>query len=357
MSFAAVGSLIQGTTSSLSLSPANVGDLILIEVINASNNTVHCSGVSGGGCTWTQLGTVATGVTNSRTAVVFAGKVTATGSATATITWSGTAPANIRITGHEYFSSVGVWAIDQQGMLDSAGTATMPSLTPAGAGELYFAYELDSGTAVVGSTTGYSYAVDAHSNGVAWNAVCTASAQAPSFGDSTCTFGLAVLVKEVLPVPASGFNQDAVHTLFDSVVSMALTLGIFESVNQHEPKSAPGSGIRAACWVQSIQPVGRASGLNATSGVVTLYFRLYSNFLQMPLDGIDPDLLTATTTVLGAFSGSFTLGGTVRDIDLLGMYGASMGATAGYASMDSKVYRIMTVTLPVIINDLWTQGA
>jgi hypothetical protein len=153
------------------------------------------------------------------------------------------------------------------------------------------------------------------------------------------------------------FNQAAVLSLFDHVVSLTLTLGLFETVNQHEPKSAPGNGLRAAVWVQDIQPIAQASGLNATSGVVTLYLRIYSNFLQQPLDGIDPDLLTATTTVLGAYSGDFTLGGTVRDIDLLGMYGSKMGAVAGYANMDNRVYRIMTVTLPVIINDLWTQEA
>lgn len=157
--------------------------------------------------------------------------------------------------------------------------------------------------------------------------------------------------------PSSGFDQAAVAALFDAVVSRLLTLGVFETVNQHEPKSAPGNGMRAAVWVQSIQPVGRASGLSATSGVVMFNMRFYSNFLQMPLDGIDPDLLTATTTVLGAFTGAFTLGDTVRDIDLLGMYGQGMGAVAGYINQDNRVYRIMTVTLPVVIDDLWTQEA
>lgn len=151
------------------------------------------------------------------------------------------------------------------------------------------------------------------------------------------------------------FDQAAVNTLFDKVVSHAMSLGIFETVNAHEPKSKPGSGLRCAIWVQSILPVGRASGLSSTSGIVTLNARLYSSFLQQPLDSIDPDLLTATTTLLGAYTGDFDLGGSARNIDLLGMYGASMGAVAGYLNIDSQVFRIMTITLPVVVDDLWTQ--
>ena len=151
------------------------------------------------------------------------------------------------------------------------------------------------------------------------------------------------------------FDQAAVNTLFDKVQSHALALGVFETVNNHEPKSAPGNGIRAALWVQDIRPIGRASGLAATSGVVTLNVRVYSSFLQQPYDDIDPNILTAVTTLLGAYTGDFDFGASVRNVDLLGMYGAGMGAQAGYLTQDSKVYRIMTVTLPVVINDLWAQ--
>jgi hypothetical protein len=152
------------------------------------------------------------------------------------------------------------------------------------------------------------------------------------------------------------FDSAAVATLFDKVQSHAMSLGVFESVNNHEPKSAPGNGVRAALWVQDIRPMGRASGLSATSGVVTLNVRVYSSFLQQPLDDIDPGILTAVTTLLNAYTGDFDLGASVRNVDLLGIYGAAMSAQAGYLTQDSKVYRIMTVTLPIVINDLWAQG-
>ena len=153
------------------------------------------------------------------------------------------------------------------------------------------------------------------------------------------------------------FNQAAVNTLFDKVQSHAMTLGIFETVNTHEPKSKPGSGLRYAIWVQSIIPVARASGLASTSGSVTLNGRIYSSAFQQPYDSIDPDMLTATTTLLGAYTGDFDLGGTVMAVDLLGMYGRSLSAQAGYLTQDAKILRIFTVTVPVIINDLWQMEA
>lgn len=153
------------------------------------------------------------------------------------------------------------------------------------------------------------------------------------------------------------FNQAAVNALVADAVSAAETLGVFETVNSHEPKSSPGSGMRCSMWVQDITGIGAASGLAETSGRVTLNVRVYSSMLSEPQDEIDPALMTAVTTLMGAYSGGFTLEGTVRDIDLLGSYGLPMSAQAGYVSISNRMYRIMTITLPVIINDMWTQEA
>jgi hypothetical protein len=153
------------------------------------------------------------------------------------------------------------------------------------------------------------------------------------------------------------FSQAAVNQLFSSIQSSMMTLGLFESVNNHEPKSAPQNGLTAALWVDSITPVGRASGLSATSGVVMFNIRIYTSTFSLPYDNIDPNLTTAAMTVLNAYTGSFTFGETIRDIDLLGMYGTPMGARAGYISIDNKMYRIYTITMPVVIDDLWIQEA
>ena len=151
------------------------------------------------------------------------------------------------------------------------------------------------------------------------------------------------------------FDQAAVLSLVDHAVSKAMTLGIFETVNLHEPKSPPGSGQRCAIWAQSIEPIGLASGLASTSGYVVLSARIYGNMLAEPQDEIDPAIMTAATTLLGAFSADFTMGGTVRNIDLLGSYGQKLGAQAGYLTLGKGLYRIMTITVPCVINDMWQQ--
>jgi hypothetical protein len=151
------------------------------------------------------------------------------------------------------------------------------------------------------------------------------------------------------------FDQAAVKSLVSYLESKALALGVFRSVNFHEPKSAPGTGLRLALWVQSIEPIAMASGLSSSSGYVVVNARAYGNMLQKPEDDVDPRLMTAMTTLIGAYSGDFNLGGTVRNIDLLGEYGEKLSAQAGYVTIDSHLYRIMTLTIPVIVNDMWTQ--
>jgi len=191
--FTAVGNIIQADTSSLSLNPQNVGDLIVLEVL--TDNSAPCTSISGGGCTWNRVSATIAGLVNGgREAVVFFGTVTATGSATATLSFSGT-PSSIRAAGQEFRSSVGTWTLDQQSTLDNSGTSALPALTPVGSGELYFGYFFDSNAVAAGSTAGYTYNSDIHNNGVIFNQSCSSARQSPAMGDSTNTFGLAVIIQ------------------------------------------------------------------------------------------------------------------------------------------------------------------
>jgi hypothetical protein len=85
--------------------------------------------------------------------------------------------------------------------------------------------------------------------------------------------------------------------------------------------------------------------------------RLYTSAVQQPYDAIDPALMTAMSTLCAAYSADFQLDGLVFEVDLLGAYGPSMGATAGYILQDGVTLRVMTITLPLIIDDLWAQVA
>ena len=152
------------------------------------------------------------------------------------------------------------------------------------------------------------------------------------------------------------FNAPAATALFSALESHLLTLGLFDRVAMHEPKNAPGNGLTAALWVQDMRPA-KSTGLAETDGVITFNVRIYKPMLASPQNQIDPDILAAATTLLAEYSGNFTLGGSVLAIDLLGWNGSPLSAQAGYLNQDSKVFRVMVVTLPVIIEDVWGQAA
>ncbi len=146
-----------------------------------------------------------------------------------------------------------------------------------------------------------------------------------------------------------------IQPILDALVSHAAATGHFERVNQHEPKSAPGNGLTAALWSQTIAPAIGASGLDSTTIRIEFALRIFQNMLMQPQDAIDPRVLAATSALMTAYSGDLELGGLVRDVDLLGTHGAPLSAQAGYVPIDNKMFRVMTITIPLIINDVFEQ--
>lgn len=144
------------------------------------------------------------------------------------------------------------------------------------------------------------------------------------------------------------------QSVIDNLVSLALASGLFRAVNGHEPKSAPEAGLTCAVWADTVDPV-RESGLAVSSARVVFKLRLYTPMISEPQDAIDPTLLAAADVVLAAIHADLELGGTVRNIDVFGANGVALGARAGYVTIGSTVFRVIDVTVPAIINDVWNQ--
>lgn len=135
-----------------------------------------------------------------------------------------------------------------------------------------------------------------------------------------------------------------------------LTLGVFENVNGHEPVSAPAvTGLTAAIWVQTIEP-SRTSGMNMTSAVFTYNVRGYSRLVMEPLDAIDPNLTDAMAQVYVSLLGGFTLEGIAMAVDVRGIEGRKMRTEAGYLVQDDSTFRVLTMNVPIIVSDLWTEA-
>lgn len=143
----------------------------------------------------------------------------------------------------------------------------------------------------------------------------------------------------------------------DAVMSHAMASGRFEQVNGHEPVNAPSTGgLTAAVWTDRVMPVGRASGLDMVSAVLVLNVRVYASETAQPFDAIDPDMVAAVDDLCTAYCGDFTLGGLVREVDIFGMYGQALDIRAGYLQQDGAPFRVYTISLPAVVNDLWTEA-
>lgn len=147
-----------------------------------------------------------------------------------------------------------------------------------------------------------------------------------------------------------------VTSYLSAIESHAQALGLFGQVLGHEPVSAPGSGLTYAVWVKNIKPISARSGLASVSVRLELTGRVYMPADSEPLDGVDVAVTGAVDGLMNAYSGDFELGGLVAEVDLLGEYGASLGADFAYTALDSTTYRVATLVIPLVINDVWTEA-
>ncbi len=141
----------------------------------------------------------------------------------------------------------------------------------------------------------------------------------------------------------------------DAIASMALSLGFFDAVAQHEPKSAPGKGLSLFIFANDVTPVP-SSGLSSTSVRMTVNVQLRCSMTREPQDDIDLDLIEACDALCAEISGDFDLGASVRTVDLLGQHGTALGGRFGYITHDGHMFRVLDITVPCLINDAWSQG-
>ncbi len=182
----ALGSLADSTgsgTTTVSVSPVTVGDALVLSV-KVSSASISVSSVTGGGVgSWSKL--EAYNGYSGHDLELWMGKVTATGSGTVTVSFSGSVSGiNTELTAQEYTAGFGpatVWAKDTASGQSNASSTTIsfPSLTPAGSSELYAGLASASTTAKAGTTSGYTYDVTTGANLFLYNPNVS-SASAPT---------------------------------------------------------------------------------------------------------------------------------------------------------------------------------
>lgn len=147
-----------------------------------------------------------------------------------------------------------------------------------------------------------------------------------------------------------------VEQIYDGLLSHAASLGLFQQVSGYEPKAAPLGGLHGALWLAEVGPATQRSGLTSTSVRLVWNFRIGQDMMKEPQDETDRVILVATAALMAAYSGDFTLDGELMEIDLLGSTGYPLSGKAGYLQQDQKMYRVMVISIPMIVNDVFTQN-
>jgi hypothetical protein len=336
--FTAVGGLIQGTSLTPSVTTHAVGDVILLHV--TTEGSAPPTGISGGDATWTQVGTTVRGSVNSGlSAAVYEGTVTSAGTATATITTSGT-PSAVRIGGQEYNPGSGqTGVLVAQANLDVTGTNTGPSITPTASNELYSFYGFDTDIGSSGSTSGYTYELDDYGNIYTYDPA--SPTQAPVFGDSNVAFGIAVLME-------SEAATTTTHSAFTPVSGLIQSQSLTPSITTH----AVGDVVLLHVITEGSAPPTGISGGDATWTQVGTTVRGSVN------SGLSAAVYEGTVTSAGTATATITTSGTPSAVRIAGQeYNPGSGQTGvliAQANLDVTGTNTGPSITPTASNELYS---
>ena len=117
-----------------------------------------------------------------------------------------------------------------------------------------------------------------------------------------------------------------------------------------EPKAPPTSAYASVILGPITLTEPTAGG--ATSGRIDLIVRIYRDAINEPLE--DTEFLMATTVLelFEDFCGDFDFG----DANVRNLLPLDMAATPGYQTIGNTLYRVMDITVPLMVNDMTTMA-
>lgn len=145
---------------------------------------------------------------------------------------------------------------------------------------------------------------------------------------------------------------------YRELVDLVNGVGGWGDVIQHEPLSAPDAPGVIACIFPTdpVQALAESSGLAAADARMPVMIRLLRNALAEPQDERETDLIDAYDRLMTALLGALTLNGAVRAIDALGESGEALAGEWGYVTIDRTTFRLIDLTVPLMINNTWEYG-
>lgn len=152
-----------------------------------------------------------------------------------------------------------------------------------------------------------------------------------------------------------------IEAIYNAVVDKAKVSGLFDRYNDHEPDNPPGRGLTFSALLGPLKPVGAVSGLSMSSALFELTLRLEIPRTAKSPGQTDKALLYAAVTLMAGYIGDFELAGVpdglVRNVDIHGAHSSGLGFVPGWNIAGEVPYRMGDISLPLILNDVFTQGA
>lgn len=131
-----------------------------------------------------------------------------------------------------------------------------------------------------------------------------------------------------------------------------------------EPKSNAqiGDGTVLACWVANLRVIPERSTLAMSAGRADWTLRLHRNGLGDATEMATTErvILDATSALFAAYHAEINVSGVGGPedgwFDPAGMTGEPISAPSGYMDIDKRLYRVVTISIGIVIDDAWPQS-
>ena len=143
-----------------------------------------------------------------------------------------------------------------------------------------------------------------------------------------------------------------VSSSLHAIETYALNLGLFQTVRIGEPNQPVGQGFHAAIFMNTVD-IGLiySGGQTRENHVMTL--RIYKDLLAEntnPQINLESEIAVVVSKLFESLLGDTDLESTIMSIDAAGMDGQGMSASFGYSELGGSAYRIVDITIPLIVN-------
>mgnify|MGYP004452397989 FL=1 len=121
------------------------------------------------------------------------------------------------------------------------------------------------------------------------------------------------------------------------------------------PPDATGTRLAGAIWMMNSSIVLLFAD-GGTREVHTLMLRVYSDFKDPTSTG-EKRLALSVNQIASNILSDSDLGATIMSVDAAGQYGTGMSMDWGQLTISDRMYRVVDITLPFIVDDASTATA